>query len=83
MNTWPGIKRRVAQSEFEKPCVCLSQLEKRRSRDRWCDRYMRTRCEAAEKFGVEKRMARHRMPTALATSERVCVKQYRRAPTKD
>eukprot|EP00965_Chrysotila_dentata_P006979 227558-Pleurochrysis_carterae.AAC.1 len=44
---------------------------------------MRTLWAAQYSSSVGQLMARQRMPTAKATSGRVCVKQYRSAPTRD
>eukprot|EP00965_Chrysotila_dentata_P024484 810226-Pleurochrysis_carterae.AAC.1 len=44
---------------------------------------MRTRRASSSRAPVGQLIARHSMPTAYATSGRVCVEQYRRAPTRD
>eukprot|EP00965_Chrysotila_dentata_P013172 434446-Pleurochrysis_carterae.AAC.1 len=38
--------------------------------DRWCDKYMSTRCAAANSSSVGQLIARQSMPTAYATSGR-------------
>eukprot|EP00965_Chrysotila_dentata_P017283 573658-Pleurochrysis_carterae.AAC.1 len=38
--------------------------------DRWCDKYMSTRCAAASSSSVGQLIARQSMPTAYATSGR-------------
>eukprot|EP00965_Chrysotila_dentata_P050064 1658599-Pleurochrysis_carterae.AAC.3 len=84
MKTWPEVEWWVAQSVFEKSCMRSLKREKRWPMDRWCDSsYMRTRRAAASSSGVGQLMALESIPTAYATSGRVCVEQYNRAPTSD
>eukprot|EP00965_Chrysotila_dentata_P074324 2454772-Pleurochrysis_carterae.AAC.1 len=61
----------------------ISLREKRSPTERWCDKYIRTLWAAQYSSSVGQLMARQSMTTAKATSGRVCVEQYRSAPTRD
>eukprot|EP00965_Chrysotila_dentata_P126883 4196807-Pleurochrysis_carterae.AAC.1 len=64
MNTYPDVECLVAQSESENPVTGAFTRQKRRPIERWCDKYMRTRCAAAMSSSVGQLIARQSMPTA-------------------
>eukprot|EP00965_Chrysotila_dentata_P208710 6184857-Pleurochrysis_carterae.AAC.1 len=64
MKTYPDVECLVAQSETENPATDAFTRQKRRPTERWCDRYMRTRCAAAMSSSVGQLIARQSMPTA-------------------
>eukprot|EP00965_Chrysotila_dentata_P241301 6204198-Pleurochrysis_carterae.AAC.1 len=64
IKTYPDVECLVAQFESENPVTGVSARQKRRPMERWCDKYMRTRCAAAMSSSVGQLIARQSMPTA-------------------
>eukprot|EP00965_Chrysotila_dentata_P073427 2425553-Pleurochrysis_carterae.AAC.1 len=64
MKTYPDVECLVAQFESENPVRGVFTRQNRRPMERWCDKYISTRCAAAMSSGVGQLMARQSMPTA-------------------
>eukprot|EP00965_Chrysotila_dentata_P161505 5334220-Pleurochrysis_carterae.AAC.1 len=64
MKTYPDVECLVAQFESENPVRRVFTRQNRSPKERWCDKYISTRCAAAMSSGVGQLMARQSMPTA-------------------